>query len=875
MSQLGVEKFLIETVFDDEKAIDGIKNLLGMYDKMAAAYKSKAASAKTSERTERASIQKTTKAIQQQNKALKQGQSDEAPLLKAQSALRRQIRTATNMGIDVKGFKQTLSTASDIERIRLRTAELEARITSEQLKQAEAARRGRSNAEAARQSQQRAARESRQIVNQISTVDTRLRRAVNAGVDISSFEEAKNTVKTLEEAKKLSTDVLAAIRRAELATAKSNALLRRQTLAPDPQNEARAAQAREAARERMAQDNLKRNRHSALYQRSQQFASADPKIAARLKQIEKAYISNRKATLNGAAANAQFNASLRDLNNSVIRARQRILSLTTVQNGLRDSTRNMVRQYASMFALFGATRSINSVGQQFEGLDSAMLAAFGNMDEAQAEIEHLDKLTTRLGMSLLDTATSYTKFIFASKGKMDTSEVRFLFDSMSELGTVLGLDKNRLNLSFVAIQQMMNKTTVMSEELKRQLAESFPGAIQIFANAAGVGERELFEMMERGEVMAADILPNVAKEMSNMARSGGALAMKLKTTRVQQGRFFKQLETAEKNIFRSGMDEGLASMFLTMADNLQNSQAGLEGLGKTFKAIFEVIGGGARVLIPVLNWVSAAVGNVVSLFDALLINKQAGYAAGIAAMLLLFRNLSRVVNSLAFKVLFAIWAINELFSLWSKDAVGDIEFMMGRNVGFEDTPFGSALKFFSGSGFGKAVGEFLIAALIIHTSFKMMAGILGALGIKGAIDKAKGKGKGKGKGGTGGRLGAGARTAAAGARVGPWGAAGGFLAGVLLPSLASSLFGFGDKMPSMNPFAGPDWENYRRNNSPRPTDRSSGGGRSFLQLSADVTINPSAGADPEEIARQTQRALDEAWAIKIEETARENGMIGY
>jgi phage tail tape-measure protein len=108
-------------------------------------------------------------------------------------------------------------------------------------------------------------------------------------------------------------------------------------------------------------------------------------------------------------------------------------------------------------------------------MNSAMLAATGTAQLAGNEIEFLDQMTSRLGLSLLDTSDAYTKFLFASKGKLDQSETRELFEGLSELGTTLGVSKERMKLSMNAITQMINKGKISSEELRLQLAESLPG----------------------------------------------------------------------------------------------------------------------------------------------------------------------------------------------------------------------------------------------------------------------------------------------------------------------------------------------------------------------------------------------------------------
>lgn len=130
------------------------------------------------------------------------------------------------------------------------------------------------------------------------------------------------------------------------------------------------------------------------------------------------------------------------------------ISLATAQKGLTDSTRNMLRSYVSLFAIMGGVASINRVGQEFEGLNSAMLAATGTKKEAGRQMAFLTDLSERLGLSLIDTSGAYTKFLFASKGKLTDGQTQELFTSLTELGTTLGVSKERMKLSMNAITQI-------------------------------------------------------------------------------------------------------------------------------------------------------------------------------------------------------------------------------------------------------------------------------------------------------------------------------------------------------------------------------------------------------------------------------------
>ena len=111
--------------------------------------------------------------------------------------------------------------------------------------------------------------------------------------------------------------------------------------------------------------------------------------------------------------------------------------LNVAQKGLVDSSRNMIRSYASVFALFQGTVAIKRVGQEFEGMRSSMLAASGSAPAAAKDMQFVNDISQEMGLNLKDTTDAFVKFKFAAKGKMDNSEIEDLFQSVSMFGTAL------------------------------------------------------------------------------------------------------------------------------------------------------------------------------------------------------------------------------------------------------------------------------------------------------------------------------------------------------------------------------------------------------------------------------------------------------
>ena len=153
------------------------------------------------------------------------------------------------------------------------------------------------------------------------------------------------------------------------------------------------------------------------------------------------------------------------LNKDVNAFKRSLIGLQTVQGGLADSTKNMVRAYASLFALIEGTAAIKNIGMDFQGMQASMLAASGSTAAAAKDMVYINGIVDKMGLNLKDTTDAFVKFKFAAKGKIDQGQQEDLFESLSMFGTALKVDSEAMKRSQKAIIQMMSKGKVMAEEL--------------------------------------------------------------------------------------------------------------------------------------------------------------------------------------------------------------------------------------------------------------------------------------------------------------------------------------------------------------------------------------------------------------------------
>lgn len=244
--------------------------------------------------------------------------------------------------------------------------------------------------------------------------------------------------------------------------------------------------------------------------------------AHRLKEEEKALAAEirKKTTLAQRAGQA-----VEWLGDRMARAQNRAANFyrrgIQVLNGGFMRMRAFVLGAVAAMALFlgvggleGMVRSGTDAVETLDRINFSLRAVTGSQAGATREFQYAYEVADRLGGSLDAAAGSYAKLLAAGKPTgFAIAQVRDIYEATAETATVLGLSNADLEGSLYAVQQMMSKGTISSEELKRQLGERLPGAYAIAAKAMGMTTAALNKQLELGNIYALDFLPKFAAEL--------------------------------------------------------------------------------------------------------------------------------------------------------------------------------------------------------------------------------------------------------------------------------------------------------------------------------------------------------------------------
>lgn len=272
-----------------------------------------------------------------------------------------------------------------------------------------------------------------------------------------------------------------------------------------------------------------------------------------LEQLEQRYQGNQRQlnTLRGTLSQAGVSTGAmasesRKLDASLTRVQQEARELSARQGELavqqkaaaasaRDQAAANVTNSQAMDMAAGAVRGglaavagSLTAGAAFDamlsmdGLRLSLETVTGSAESAAKELEYIKGVSERLGLETLSTANAWVKFSSATKGTaMEGDKARRIFEATASSLARMGKSSAEVEGALTALEQMISKGTVSSEELKGQLGERLPGAFQIAARAIGVTESELTKLLDTGAITADQLLPRLAVELENTFGDSG------------------------------------------------------------------------------------------------------------------------------------------------------------------------------------------------------------------------------------------------------------------------------------------------------------------------------------------------------------------
>lgn len=193
--------------------------------------------------------------------------------------------------------------------------------------------------------------------------------------------------------------------------------------------------------------------------------------------------------------------------------------------GIKDSLRSMQMQIITFaaalgFAGFGLQGLVSRMIETARATSRAITAlknVSGSTGQFSDNLKFINEMSKKYGLEINALTGNYAKFAAtANISGMSLDKQRAVFESLSRATTAFGLSADDTNGVFLALSQMMSKGKISSEELRGQMGERLPVAMQAMARAAGVSMAGLEDLMKQGKLMSADVIPKFADALNEM-----------------------------------------------------------------------------------------------------------------------------------------------------------------------------------------------------------------------------------------------------------------------------------------------------------------------------------------------------------------------
>lgn len=268
---------------------------------------------------------------------------------------------------------------------------------------------------------------------------------------------------------------------------------------------------------------------------------------------------------------------------------------------LREGMDSISRQLAAMerlaksaFLIFqgaGVAGSIIRTAAEFESLEAAMRAVFGSAEAVGREMDSLRAMSERLGLPLETLAQKWLSFAAAARGTaLEGEAAREAFVALSEAATVLGMSQDQLSGALLAVQQMISKGAVSSEELRQQLGERLYGAVQIAARSIGLTSEAFNDLLEQGMIPVERFLPVFAQQLRK--EFGQSADEAANTARAAFARLENALLDLKLEFARSGFMDAILDAARQLTDAFKDA-----GFRQSVREFGQLIGNLTRFIV--------------------------------------------------------------------------------------------------------------------------------------------------------------------------------------------------------------------------------------------------------------------------------------
>lgn len=251
----------------------------------------------------------------------------------------------------------------------------------------------------------------------------------------------------------------------------------------------------------------------------------------------------------------------------------------TVKNSLRSIQMQIITFAAALgvggLGLSGLVTRFKDVARETSRVLTALKNVSNGTKGFADNLRFVNDLAKKYGMEVNTLTGNFASFTAsATQAKMPMDQQRKIFESLSRASTAFSLSAQQTDGVFLALSQMMGKGKISMEELRKQMGEKLPIAVQAMAKALGVSISQMEKLIGKGKVMSADVLPKFADALNEMIPNVDTDNLESSLNRLSNT--FGDIVNASgfQNKYKALID-GLTSLLEAASKNIQNIIIGI------------------------------------------------------------------------------------------------------------------------------------------------------------------------------------------------------------------------------------------------------------------------------------------------------------
>jgi tape measure domain-containing protein len=211
-----------------------------------------------------------------------------------------------------------------------------------------------------------------------------------------------------------------------------------------------------------------------------------------------------------------------------------------------------------------------NTAMQFEQMGKTLAFVTGSTEKANQQFSYMTALAQSMGLNVRSLIDGYKGFAAAASfAGVSQEQINNEMRAFTKAAAALSMSGEDTKLMFMALGQMYSKNKIQAEELRGQLGERLPGAMELLAKSMKIPVTALDELLKKGEIITKEVMPAFANEVTI---AFGTAADQTDTLTASLNRFYTALETMIVRVMSGSIGDAIKFMFER-----------LEGVFDTFK----------------------------------------------------------------------------------------------------------------------------------------------------------------------------------------------------------------------------------------------------------------------------------------------------